>query len=338
MKFSKGKLTIFPLALLGLISVHSPVWSSTNLDMSKKIGNWTVFCKKTSMTPSMADCGLVSGAVSEKHSEFWVRAALAFDQDAANAKMTIRVPRLDYFQKGISVSTELRQIGLVHIDRCTKDWCQSEVRVEPRILQALLTAKTLRFEYQIDKNEGVSIGLDITDFSKALAELQTAVLPKNRAMAAIASEFEIALRNAPWSPEMLTASTKISSYGIDAAFGAIVTDCPGTSPTMRVLLSADLKIHDESGLKRWLNSLKQCPSRAMVVSIVPAGATSTSDGQDLTLLEQVSMYQLAKSIRRNTTARPLEVVVTDVSGVPQRVPFWDTPDSDRAGCVSGVCR
>src|SRR5437588_7470856 len=75
--------------------------------LKNTIDNWSIYCLKDVRDELLKpqDCSLVTAAVGTINKNAWVRVGIT-QASPQEMQMTIRIPRLDYFKKGISISNQ----------------------------------------------------------------------------------------------------------------------------------------------------------------------------------------------------------------------------------------
>jgi invasion protein IalB len=285
-------------AIMGLmvVSVMGAVCFSTRSSaqevmLKSSIANWSIYCLKDVTEIKPQDCSLVTAAVGKDNASAWVKMGIALSSPQ-EMEMTIRTPRLNYFRKGISITKDGAQLGRAFIDKCTNTFCQSTIAVDSRMLDGLLAAHSLTFEYQTSDEEGVALAVNVREFSRALGELYQVVFPALVAMPLSANlkewTFTVELRKNP------NISTSMYTWG------ARYPNCYG-SPSTKTVSVSNLTIQDDQKFEEWLNDSLRCPEAVVWVT----GETQDAFGE----ANKYKVYMKVKDKMRY-------VVTTDATGQP----------------------
>lgn len=298
-------VALFGVGLLTTCAVAEP----SRVQQRAAIGNWALFCTEGASKPQTSDCSLAAGAVSDIDKNLWVRVGLAFDVEAASAKMTIRIPRTDFFKRLIVIATDADKIGRVSIDECEKDFCRSSVRLDSRNLDTVFNAKMLNVYYQNKRDQGVSLAIDMSGFLPVFGELQAIVGMKKKdptgdAVATVlkpnASTFIVSLRTPPSG----------NTYDANLAFGGPATDCMLSSSDL--IVKAGNNVQNASDVGEWAAAANRCEGDH-VIWINP---NFDSSFDNVNLFDKANIARIARVINDRVPNHRLEIVYTNSEGIP----------------------
>jgi invasion protein IalB len=282
------------------------------VEVKSSIGEWSVYCVKGVQNLLPQDCSLVVAAQGERESQAWVKVAFTVSS-AEEMEMTIRVPRLDYFSKGIGISADGRQLGKAFIETCSdaSSSCQSTVAVDSRVLHGLVSAKTANFEYQTGDEEGISLGINLDKFKPALGELRKIAglvhpidYSSDGAMAAADETFEVELR----------ANTAGTDPSTNSVLGKPLK-CHGVATATTVTVSPEFTIKDAQKLDAWLASTRSCSN--IVYLITQPSQPAPGSGQNF--FTQASKYTVYEKVRDKIPAQRI-FFADSPNGIPLRFP------------------
>jgi invasion protein IalB len=279
------------MAIVGT-STFANIGLAQEVALRSSFGNWSIYCLKDAPDPQPVDCSLVTAVAAQDNPNAWVKIGIAFSSPE-ELEMTIRTPRLNYFRRGIVITSDSGPVGRAFIEKCEESFCLTTVAVDARILQGLTSTKSLTFEYQINENEGIVIAVDAEQFSTALVELNKVVFPLLVADVEQGWKFLVELRKNP-------------NFGSSVyTWGARYPDCNG-SPSHEIVKVSNLKIENDRQLEEWLYNVQQCQESVVWVTGETQGA-----------LGEASKYQVFLKIKDKMR----NVVTTDTSGQPLEFPY-----------------
>jgi hypothetical protein len=240
---STGKKSARRVAVLLGATTWSALLFSTSSQaqevmLKNTIGNWSIYCLKDVSDIKPQDCSLVTAAVAESNPSDWIKVGVTLSSPQ-DMEMTIRTPRLRYFKRGISVTSDGAQLGRV-------------------LLSDLATAKVLTFEYQTHEHESIAIAVDAERFITALGELHKTVF--SAVVANVPWTFTVQLRTNP--------NSKGSSYG----WGTLLNDCYG-SPATKVVKVSNFEIQDGRSFEQWLSNSRRCSGEVVWITDDTKSAT-----------------------------------------------------------------
>jgi invasion protein IalB len=244
--------------------------------LKNTIGNWSIYCLKDVSDIKPQDCSLVTAAVAESNPSDWIKVGVTLSSPQ-DMEMTIRTPRLRYFKRGISVTSDGAQLGRVFIDKCDDTFCQSTIALDSRMLSDLATAKVLTFEYQTHEHESIAIAVDAERFITALGELHKTVF--SAVVANVPWTFTVQLRTNP--------NSKGSSYG----WGTLLNDCYG-SPATKVVKVSNFEIQDGRSFEQWLSNSRRCSGEVVWITDDTKSATKN-------FLSEASKYKVYMVVKDN---------------------------------------
>jgi hypothetical protein len=117
------------LLLLGAAVVPNESQAG-EVEQKGNIGDWSLYCLKGVQDVTFSDCSIATGASVASDPSMWVRVGVAFVGRPYEVAMTIRTPRLNFFSRGISITTQAAQaqatqLGRVFVDKCSEFFCES---------------------------------------------------------------------------------------------------------------------------------------------------------------------------------------------------------------------
>jgi invasion protein IalB len=305
-----------PLAFTNLAVVVFCYFSSASAESSSPeqkatIGSWTLFCTDGATKPSASDCALAAASVSDIDKTLWIRVGLAFDVEAANAKMTIRIPRTDYFKRWIFVSTDAEKVGRAFVDECDKDFCRSSVRLESKNLDAIFNAKVLNIQYQVKREQGISLAIDMSGFLPAFGELQKVVGMKQKN-----PDDGVVAGAGVFGPNVTTFLVTLKTppsgniRGRDALFGERATNCMASSNSL--VVRAGREVQNAYDVAKWAAAADKCTGQH-VVWIDP-----NFDGgyEEVNLFDKANIARIIRVINDRVPNHRLEFVYTNSEGIP----------------------
>lgn len=272
--------TLFALVatVLACSSVGTFVSSAQEVAKDSHAGNWTIYCTKSVAKRSIHDCSMVTALVAESDSGRTLKVGLAYTSDATDMEMRLRIPRTNYFQKGISISTELGHIGRAFVKRCDDAGCETSVPVDMRLLTDLIKANLASFEYQITDEESIALSLDLRNLVPALAQLRKSlgfeaeISVAQRPIVtrilgvlgyktkASDTSYVVQLKSNPYAMYFAGPADLLNPYH---AFGEPLDQCNGTAAKTEVKVTVDLKVRDDAALKSWLDDTQACAAEAV---------------------------------------------------------------------------
>jgi invasion protein IalB len=272
-----------------------------DVELQKKIDNWSIYCVTGLVNPGPTDCSTVTAVRAEDDPSMWLK--LGFGLHPSNSTdipitLTIRTPRLDFLKHGVSIGVDGRQIGRAFIERCNADSCSTTVSVDAKMRHSFLAAKSATFEYQMTESQGVSLAVDIDALPRALLELEKTV--------GLSSPIVTQTPSSAKQPMLFEVQLKTNPYlTYTRSWGEPVSSCGGVPGFKEVRVNADLKIQNDLQFSKWLNAVKHCSDKVFWVEW--SGTPRTED----TLLMEAGMYAIYDALRGQ-----VDVVVSGRNGVP----------------------
>jgi invasion protein IalB len=280
------------LASIGTL-FFSTLSSAQQVEKRKDIGPWSLFCLKNDPNPKLEDCSIATALVADDDPNAWLRLAFAFGPSQSDVTMTIKTPHLNYFDRGISISADEKQFGKAYIEKCADLFCQTTVRVNPRLLEGFATSKIAAFEYQTNEQESISLAVELKELVPAIGELAQV----------------LGLSDQQWKPEDQTVVVELRTYpvALDAKnmkefagksldvnqWGTPIKDCFGTPPAKMVKVSANLRIQNEGNFEEWLSDSARCGTQ----SVFWVYGDPERRGKPNTMLGEASRYKVYELVR-----------------------------------------
>jgi invasion protein IalB len=277
------------MVFLAFLSFVLPAVSySQEVELKTRLNDWSIYCTKDVNRLGLNDCSLVTAAVAADNPDVWIRLGFAYVSGAGDLEMTTKTPKLKFLKKGVSISTNGRQIGRFFIETCAEDSCQTTVVVDSPILFGFGTAEKATFEYQVNDREGVAISLNVDGLFPALSELRKLIGLEPIKMA---SEWKSSERSL--TVQMRTNPYYIGTSSEKEAWGTPITGCKGFSATKEVKVASG-RVKDDKELREWASISKQCSEKS-VLWILPS---KHNKGNGLeTALQEESIYAVYDVIK-----------------------------------------
>jgi invasion protein IalB len=273
-------------ALFGVLA-FSAGSSAQQVEKKNAKGPWSLYCVKDNPNPQPQDCSVVAALVATEDQSAWLKVAFAFEPSPIQITMTIRTPRLNYFSKGISISTDQKHFGKVFIEKCADTYCQTTVYVDSKLLNGLATSKTATFAYQIGEDEGVSLAVGLQELAPVIGELAQT----------------LGISDQQWKPEkhivwveLRTNPSGFAPTGKETAvdlLGTPLKDCYGAPAAKEVVVSANMRIENESNFEEWLSQSRPCALK----SVFWVSSEPQRQGSPHTMFGEASRYTVYERLR-----------------------------------------
>jgi invasion protein IalB len=258
--------------------------SSQQVEKRSTKGPWSLYCVKDDPNPQPQDCSVVAALVATEDKNVWLKVAFAFDQSPDQITMTLRTPRLNYFNKGISISTDQTHFGKAFIERCSDTYCQTTLHVDSKLLNGLATSKTATFGYQTGEEEGISLSVGLQELAPVIGELAQT----------------LGISDQKWRPDkhIVWVELRTNPYGLPGPVGADLQgtplkDCNGAPAAKEVVVSASMRIENERNFDEWLLQSAPCAPK----SVFWVSSESQRLGRSHTMLGEASKYTVYVRLR-----------------------------------------
>jgi invasion protein IalB len=292
-------------ALIFLITASSllaGISFAQEVTFQKRIGDWSLYCIKGTSTPGPRDCSVVTSVTGEDAANEWLKLGFSLGPsstaDEPLISMSMKIPRVDFFKRGILIGVDGHQTGRAFIESCNKDSCEAAVSVDAKMRRSLLAARSATFEYQVSKTESVSLLVNVEELPLALVELERKVGLSGPAIAKTGSPkvmmYVVQLRTNPY----------LSNTG---NWGELLPPCDGVPAYKVVSVTDDLKIQDHQQIFAWLNGGLRC-SKKPVLWIMK----SKDQHQTGTIDKEAGMYTIYDVLRDKN----VPIIINGPGGVP----------------------
>lgn len=217
--------------------------------------------------------------------------------------MSMKIPRIDFFKRGILIGVDGHQIGQAFIESCNKDSCEAAVSVDIKMRQSLLAARSATFEYQVNKTESVSLLVNVEELPRALVELEKEVGLGSPPVASTGLRKQFVM--------MYEVQLRTNPYLTDTGnWGELLPPCDGVPAYKTVTVDDDLKIQDDQQFSAWLKGALRCSKKPVLWLMEGKDQHRTSR-----IDKEAGMYAIYDVLRDKKVP---EVIVNAPGGVPIR--------------------
>lgn len=241
------------LATFGILFANISSGYSQSAEELQRVRDWTIFCdRKIEGQAKSHNCVAATAVVADNDQSAWLKLAFEIVSSRGDLEMTMRIPRVNYFRRGISLTSEGEQIGRAFVDSCDEKACQTSVAVEAKLLTYLLRSNSISFEYQTGQEQGIRLDVDVRDFPTVFEQLsKRAGLDSNSTVAQ-------SLPTVPNLPTHVRLTLARSTHQEGRPAQDVAMKCRGKSGTVNLSVSAQLKIENFDVLQKWLEDVAPC--------------------------------------------------------------------------------
>jgi invasion protein IalB len=292
-------------ALAVLFIITSPA-GAQEVELKEKFGIWSVYCLKDAPQTRDRNCSITAGVHAKDNADSWVKVAITIAGPSNEWEMTVRTPKLTYLRNGISLGFDGRQAVKGFIDTCGVSSCESLIALDDRLVDQVGTSDRMSIEYQVAKDKGTVLLLDLDEIVPALRSLEQRLGLSSQA---IASADERRRSKSAGKADPVTVVLERRRSGQSSPMQAMAmegwkapfTKCSGSPATKKVVLNTDLTLRNQKEVMDWAEKSSKCnpDGTVWIRQDAPAAApTATTTGAAAVYTARLGSYAVHKFVNK----------------------------------------